>query len=199
MVRVGLILVCVVVLLIAGAFASLRIVGRRVIQHGRKCKPKVSDVAIVLGAYTDGFRPSRVLMDRLRAALDLYRMGFVDYFIVSGGRGNDETVAEASSMKRFLVLNGVDPDLILREMASVDTWENLRNSQQVMARFHLHTAVVVTSDYHLPRALAVAEQLGLQATGFAAWSGPADRRTVSREVIARIKYTLAGQAAWPSL
>src|SRR5690348_3275124 len=74
---------------------------------GRKEKPKISDTVIVLGAYTDGFKPSPPLVARLRVALHLYRQGIVPTLIVSGGRGADETVSEATSMKRFLVLNGV--------------------------------------------------------------------------------------------
>lgn len=99
-------------------------------------------------------------------------------------------------MKRFLVLNGVVDDVILQETTSEDTWENLRNSQQMMHNYGLKTAVIVTSDYHLPRALAVANQLGIDATGFAAWSTRRDWRATTREAIASLKYTLSGQAVW---
>ncbi|MCL6452439.1 MAG: YdcF family protein [Alicyclobacillus sp.] len=175
---------------------GLQAVGRQIRRVGRRQRPVPSDVAIVLGAYTHGYRPSPVLADRLRAALQLYRQGYVRYFIVSGGRGADETVSESSSMKRFLVLNGVPPEDILQEMTSADTWENLRNSRQVMLAHGLRTAVVVTSDYHLPRALAVAQQLHIDATGFAAWSTSRDWRATAREVLASMKYTVSGQATW---
>lgn len=176
--------------------SSIRFVGLQIRQNGRKQRPVPSDAAIVLGAYTNGYRPSPVLMSRLRAALRLYRMGYIQFFIVSGGRGSDETVSESSSMKRFLVLNGVVDDVILQETTSEDTWENLRNSQQMMHNYGLKTAVIVTSDYHLPRALAVANQLGIDATGFAAWSTRRDWRATTREAIASLKYTLSGQAVW---
>ncbi len=164
-------------------------------RRGRRERPVPSDVAIILGAYTDGLRPSRTLKLRLRAGLDLYRQGYMSYFIVSGGRGADETVTESRSMKRFLVLNGVPPGVIFEEGRSSDTWENLVNSRRVMRECNFNKAIIVTSDYHLPRALAVAKQLEMDVSGFAARSSQAEFRYAIREVLARIQYTLKGQAA----
>lgn len=169
---------------------------RRLKRRGLSIRPKPADVAIVLGAYTKGYQPGRVLSGRLRAGLHLYRVGYCQYFIVSGGKGSDETVAESSSMKRFLVLNGVPPEVILMEMTSEDTWENLKYSQEVMKQHDFKTAIIVTSDYHLARALAVAKQLGIEATGFASPSTRREWRSAVREVFARAKYNVSGQSAW---
>jgi uncharacterized SAM-binding protein YcdF (DUF218 family) len=163
-------------------------------RKGRLERPVPADAVIILGAYTDGFRPSKPLTARLRAGLHLYRHGYAGYFIVSGGQGADETISEASSMRRFLILNGVPPEVVLMEHHSTDTWENLRNSRAVMAKNNLHSAIVVTSDYHLPRALAVARHLDMQVSGFPAVSQPGEFKYAIREVVARVKYTLNGQA-----
>lgn len=160
---------------------------------GRIEKPAFSDVGIVLGAYTDGYRPSLPLQSRLHAAIHLYRQGIVPRIIVSGGQGEDETVSEARSMTRFLVLNGLPIDAIIEERMSRDTWENLKNSQSIMERFKLKTAVIITSDYHLPRALAVAETLGMRVTGYAAYSTRRESSSAIREVFAHIQYTLKGR------
>lgn len=196
MLKVALWIVFSVLFIVFGGFAGLRLIDKGLRRTGRSEHPVPSDVAIVLGAYTNGYRPSPVLKSRLRAAIDLYRHGYVQYFIVSGGRGADESVTESSSMKRFLILNGVPATIVLEEMFSVDTWENLRNSQVVMERHQLKSAVIVTSDYHLPRALAVANQLGMKATGYASWSTRLEWRAALREVLASVKYTVSGQANW---
>ncbi len=162
-------------------------------QQGRRMQPKVAKTAIVLGAYTDGFHPAPPLMSRLHASLQLYRQGFVEYIIVSGGRGENETVAESSSMKRFLVLNGVHPDVVIEDRHSSDTWENLRNSSAVMKSLGFLDCVIVSSDYHLPRALAVAKQLNLEASGCAAWSTHREFQYAVREVFAYAKYWWSGQ------
>lgn len=180
---------------VAAVHFGVQWTARAIRMQGRREKPRRADAAIVLGAFTHGFQPSRPLIARLRAALELYRRGYVSRIIVSGGRGEDETISEATSMKRFLVLNGVSPEAVLEDRFSRDTWENLRNSQQVMNHYGLQSAIVVTSDYHLPRALAVARQLGIDASGYAAWSPRRDLPYARREVWARLKYTLAGQAA----
>jgi uncharacterized SAM-binding protein YcdF (DUF218 family) len=182
-------LVLVVLLLLC----VLTIAADAIRQRGRGMRPHPSDVAIVLGAYTHGYRPSPTLRARLCAGLDLYRRGYVRHFIVSGGRGTDESVSESSSMKRFLIVNGVPPEVILEERLSVDTWENLRNSREVMERFRLQTAVIVTSDYHLPRAIAVARHLDMDVTGHPAWSRRGELRYAVREVFAWLKYWKNGQ------
>lgn len=164
-------------------------------RRGRSEHPTVSDVAIVLGAYTNGFAPSPPLVARLRTALYLYRYGFVKTIIVSGGQGPDETVSESKSMKRFLVMNGIPPTAILEDRYSTDTWENLYNSTALMKQFAFQSAVIVTSDYHLPRALAVARQLKLNASGLAAYSRRNEFRYAVREVLARVQYTVKGQAS----
>jgi len=164
-------------------------------KRGRRERPRPADTAIVLGAYTNGFNPSPPLVARLRAALHLYRCGIVRTVIVSGGKGPDETVSEARSMKRFLILNGVPPEAIVEDRYSTDTWENLYNSTELMQQLGLKSAVVVTSDYHLPRAMAVARQLKLNASGFAANSSRSEFRFALREVLARVQYTVKGQAS----
>ncbi|MCL6516366.1 YdcF family protein [Alicyclobacillus sp.] len=161
---------------------------------GRRQRPRPADAAIILGAYTDGYRPGTALTKRLKVGLDLYRRGYVRFLIVSGGRGPDESVSESRSMKRFLILNGVPADVILEDRHSADTWENLRNSLRVMEANGLRTAVVVTSDYHLPRAMAVASRLGMDVSGCAARSGSGEFRFAMREVAARLKYAVSGQA-----
>jgi uncharacterized SAM-binding protein YcdF (DUF218 family) len=162
-------------------------------QQGRRMKTKPADTAIVLGAYTNGFRPSPPLLARLRASLDLYRNGYVKHIIVSGGRGDNETVAESSSMKRFLMMNGVDPGVVIEDWHSTDTWENLRNSAVVMENSHFQTCIIVSSDYHLPRAMAVARLLNLDASGWAAWSTNREFQFAIREVFAYLKYWWSGQ------
>ncbi len=183
--------------LLAGLAVSFNIyAAQRIKRAGRHERPVPADAAIVLGAYTNGYQPGIALSARLKAALDLYRRGYVRYIIVSGGQGTDETVSESRSMKRFLVFNGVPPQMILEDRHSTDTWENLRNSRELMFKHSLNSAVIVTSDYHLPRSLAVARQLNIKASGFAARSTNKERSSMRREVFAIIKYLAAGQAAW---
>lgn len=188
-----LIAVLAVMLSIFGTSLFVDAFAQHLRRLGRRERPAVSDVGIVLGAYTHGYRPSLPLRSRLRAATHLYRQGVIRFFIVSGGQGADESVSEASSMKRFLAMNGIPMEVIIEERWSKDTWENLRNSQAVMERMAWNSAVIITSDYHLPRSLAVARTLGMNVTGFAAYSTRQEFRAATREVFANIQYTLRGR------
>jgi uncharacterized SAM-binding protein YcdF (DUF218 family) len=189
------VLIIAVIVACMGTSMFVRRFAQRLRIDGRRERPIPSDVGIVLGAYTDGYNPSRPLLARLKVGLHLYRLGIIRAFIVSGGRGVDESVSESSSMKRFLMLNGVPPEHVHEDDWSTNTWENLKNSHVLMKRFGYGTAVIITSDYHLPRALAVAQTLGMRVSGCAAYSTRREFKAARREVFAHIQYTLKGREA----
>jgi uncharacterized SAM-binding protein YcdF (DUF218 family) len=88
--------------------------------------------------------------------------------IVSGGKGDDERVAEAVAMAAYLTERGVPAGRILLEDQSRSTQENLQFSQAIVDRLQPGARVtIVTSDFHAFRAALIARRLGLrgQATG----------------------------------
>ncbi|AEJ43998.1 YdcF family protein [Alicyclobacillus acidocaldarius] len=180
---------------VLGSLAFLFRFAERLKYEGRSQRPVPSDVGVVLGAYTNGFEPSHPLAARLRTAIALYRQGYIRAIIVSGGQGDNETVSEARSMKRFLVMNGIPPEVVHEEQMSTNTWENLYHSSAIMGHRGYRTAVIITSDYHLPRALAVARMMGMEATGCGAASTKGEFRAAVREVFAHIDYMLRGRQA----
>ncbi len=81
-------------------------------------------------------------------------------------------------MRRWLVKQGVPPTRIVSDYAGFRTWDSLKRAQTV---FGQQRVVIVTSDFHLPRALYLADHLGLQA-----WGVPASTET--RRPGSRIRY-----------
>ncbi len=152
-----------------------------------------ADVAIVLGARVmpDG-RLSTTLAHRAETALALYQSGAVQNLIVCGAKGNDEPVAEADAMAAALIAAGVDPVRIFRDDASADTVENIRNAQAIMAEHGFQTAMLVTSEYHLTRALWIASDEGLTALGAPA-QGP---DTLPMQLKANIRETFSWLNYW---
>ena len=148
--------------------------------------PRTGCAVLVLGAgvYSDG-EPTALLEGRLRTALGLYRAGQVRWFLVSGDNRHS-TYNEPQAMRRWLVRQGVPPVHIVSDYAGVRTWDSLRRAQAVFGQRRL---VIVTSDFHLPRALYLAERMGLEAWGVAAprtevpW--PRKARIWGREYVAR--------------
>ena len=132
-------------------------------------KQRAADCLIVLGARVrpDG-TPSHTLENRCMAAIDVWRSGRCAACIVCGGRGKNEPETEAAVMRAFLLNRGVPQERVFVEDRSMNTIENLRNAREIMKAQGLRRAAVVTSDYHLTRALWIARDLGIDANGVAA-------------------------------
>ncbi len=148
--------------------------------------PAVGGPVLVLGAgvFGDG-EPTSILEGRLRTAFELYQSGKVRWFLVSGDN-RQSNYNEPQAMRRWLIRQGVSPTRIVSDYAGLRTWDSLKRAQAV---FGQHQVVIVTSDFHLPRALYLAERMGLVAWGVPAstdgrpWSSRL--RFWAREYIAR--------------
>jgi uncharacterized SAM-binding protein YcdF (DUF218 family) len=143
--------------------------------YGLLARTGGSDFVIVLGA---GLRPDGrvppLLASRLErgrevwSALDRRAGDFRPLLIVSGGKGDDERVPEASAMASYLIARGFPAELLLLEDQSRSTEENLVLSKAIMDELRPGArATVVTSDFHAFRAALLARRLGIrgQVTG----------------------------------
>ena len=148
-----------------------------------------ADCLIVLGARVrpDG-TPSHTLENRCRAAVEAWWREPCRAIIVCGGRGVKEPATEASVMSGLLLEAGVSPEWILLEDTSANTIENLRHARRIMEAQGLRTAAVVTSDYHLTRALWIARDLGIDACGVPA-KGPS-------RIAHRLKSIMVETGSW---
>ena len=161
---------CFITCLIVGVagFAILQIL----IFSGSRTQDADIDCIIVLGAGLYGEVPSRILVSRLDAALDYLHTRKNVPIIVSGGQGPGETITEAEAMFRYLVRNGADASLILKEDSSTNTSENIAYSTFVMEEIGLDistsTIAIVTNEFHLYRAKHIANAHGLEVVGVAA-------------------------------
>ena len=148
------------------------------VSAGRAWTAQPADCIVVLGAHVqmDG-RMSATLVRRCEAALAAWKGGLAPVILVSGGKGDDEPGAQADYMTAWLRERGVPEAAILREDASHNTLQNLRNAKAVMDEHGLATAALCTSDYHLRRALWLAGDVGLAATGGVPSASPQDAKS----------------------
>ncbi|MBX6395895.1 MAG: YdcF family protein [Alicyclobacillaceae bacterium] len=138
---------------------------------GLCCRPRPADVILVLGAKTRGFEPGPALKARLDTAVKVYRAGYAPWVMVSGGQGRPGDPKEAEVMAVYLASRGIPPEALVIESASSDTVENIVFSKRLMMSRGWRRAVVVTSAYHLPRALWLARLEGLWVSGRASPPG----------------------------
>ncbi|ECW8241084.1 YdcF family protein, partial [Listeria monocytogenes] len=137
---------------------------------GTRTKPSDNaDTVLILGAKVNGdpAEPAEVLKERLDAAVTYLNENPTMQVVVSGGQGEDESASEASAMEEYLVNKGITRSRIKIEDKSRRTEENIKYSK---GKFNLGKTVIVTSDYHMYRALMLAKRQGLDASGLPAKS-----------------------------
>ena len=127
---------------------------------------KKVDAVIVLGAGLIGDKVTPLLASRINKGIKVYRKNPGSKLILSGGQGSDELISEAEAMCRYALSQGVPERDIVMEKASRNTRENIRFSKRFIEEGAY--AAVVTSYYHLFRALTLARQEGLKCIGYGA-------------------------------
>ena len=116
------------------------------------------DVIIVLGfpADSDG-TPSAVIRDRVSTAVHLRQAGLADYLLMSGGAAHN-AFRESDVMADLARAQGVPADRIVRDGLSVNSYQNLLYSVELMRQHGWSSALIVTSPAHVPRAARMAAE-----------------------------------------
>lgn len=144
------------------------------------------DAVIVLGAFVnaDG-RMSSMLKERVDTGIQIYKAGLADKIIMSGDHGQ-EHYDEVNRMKEYAVEQGVPSECIFMDHAGFSTYETMYRAKEI---FQVKSAIIVTQEYHLYRAVYDAEALGIKATGVSCdtmiYKGDTARK--GREMLARVK------------
>ena len=156
--------------LIAGAIAMVLIIGAVITGSTRAYTTGIDDIAslpeanciLVLGSriYSDTSL-SAVLQDRVDYAIALYEAGKADRLLFSGDHGQTE-YDEVNAMMNYAVSQGVPEEAIFLDHAGFSTYETMVRARDV---FCVKSAIIVTQQFHLPRAVYLAQKLGIDAYG----------------------------------
>ncbi len=133
-------------------------------------RPKDENTTVVvLGCQVRDGAPSLMLSRRLKAAYDYLSEHESVNVIVSGGKGEDESISEAQCMMEWLVGNGISPERIFMEDKSVNTEENLSFSKKIIEENGLPADItIVTDGFHQLRADILAEKIGMESHNISA-------------------------------
>lgn len=125
-------------------------------------KAPAERAAIVFGAgLTRSGAPSPVLRDRIETAVELYKAGKVEKLLMSGdNRFVDYN--EPGAMARYAAQLGVPEEDIVLDYAGRRTYDTCYRAREI---FGLEKAILVTQHFHMPRALYVCNNLGVQSVG----------------------------------
>ena len=178
-----------VALLLAGVATLAAICGMICWKEANPPVPENYDAIVVLGAQVlpDG-NPSVQLEWRLEKALECWQKSPC-IIVCSGAQGGNEPAPEGDVMRDWLIARGVPADQVLSETASFNTAQSIRNAAVMLDERGITGALMLTSAYHVPRAMAMAEDAGLEAHGL----GCEDTtehwlRHHARETLSWIKY-----------
>src|SRR5262245_831875 len=108
---------------------------------------------------------------RAAAAAAAYAAGAAPCIIASGGRRWGAQI-EALSLKRAMVERGVPEGAVLTELFSMTTYENAVFSAALLRRIGATTAVVVTSAWHMDRAIKSFRDVGIDSEAWPCEAGP---------------------------
>ncbi|MBQ3031208.1 MAG: YdcF family protein, partial [Anaerotignum sp.] len=121
-----------------------------------------ADCILVLGCGVreDG-SPSLMLRDRLEKGIELYEAGTAPKLLMSGDHGR-KNYDEVNLMKGYAMEKGVPSEDIFMDHAGFSTYDSMYRARDI---FCAEKVIVVSQEYHLYRALYLAEKLGLEAYG----------------------------------
>jgi len=143
-------------------------------------------VGIVLGARVIGAKvTSGIYADRLQTAAELYKNGKIAKILVSGDHGQ-VTYDEVNAGKDYLLKEGVLASDIFLDHAGFDTYDSIYRAKNI---FKINQALIITQDFHLPRALYFSHELKIDALGCGAdlHAYQDIKQLKQREILARVK------------
>lgn len=130
-------------------------------------KNRHADYIVVLGAGIIGKKVTPLLAARIKRGMELLDYNSNAVLIMSGGQGPGEEIPESEAMAAYAVEQGVAAERIWTEKRSVSTEENLRFSREMMVKEEPEI-IIVTTAYHVFRALILAKKQGIKCVGFGA-------------------------------
>ena len=149
------------------------------------------DCILVLGCYVwDDGSPSDMLEDRLKRGVELYKRGSAPKLLMSGDHGT-VSYNEVAAMRQYALEANIPSEDVFMDHAGFSTYDSICRAKEV---FMADKIIIVSQEYHLYRALFLADMLGVEAYGVSAdyrsYSGQLNRDV--REVLARVKDVFMG-------
>ncbi len=153
------------ILVILGIIVYLGLIGYSYYREKTVPAPSDYDVIVTLGAQVQPNGEPSVQLDwRLNKTAEMYFAAPCPV-IVCGAQGADEPRPEAEVMRDELIERGVPADSIYTDSVSFDTYQNIRNAKVIIQQLNLSKPLIITSDYHLPRAMDIAKAEGFVPQG----------------------------------
>ena len=144
------------------------------------------DAILVLGCkVNENYTPSLMLENRLKKGVIAYNL--VDTKLILSGDHGQVNYDEVNTMKKYIEQQDINLDNVFLDHAGFSTYDSIYRAKYV---FGAKKIVIVSQNYHLYRALYIANSLGIEAYGLSADNIPfpyVNIKNEIREVLARNK------------
>lgn len=115
------------------------------------------ELGLVLGAAAYGNRLSDMLRDRVDTAIELYEAEKISVLVMSGAQN------EVEAMKNYAIEQNIPAEAVAEDATGINTMSSVRNIAELN-----RSVIIVTQKYHLPRALFIANTMGIDVLGMKA-------------------------------
>ncbi len=147
------------------------------------------DAILVLGCKVEGDTPSLMLSKRLEKTIDVYEK--INKPVIISGDSTRDNYDEVGVMNKYLSSQINNKELIL-DKEGINTYDSLYRVKNV---YGINKIVIITQEFHMYRALYLADKLGLDAYGVVANDIPQKFIMIKnqiREILARDKNFFKG-------
>lgn len=134
-----------------------------VVGWGARDRARPADAIVVLGAAQYAGRPSPVLKARLDHAIGLWKRGLAKRLVLTGGRGEGDTISEAAVGRRYVMKAGVADAAILLENEGRTTEASMEAVAEIMEAKKLEQAILVSDPFHMLRLQILAKRYGVKS------------------------------------
>jgi len=143
-----------------------------------------SSVGVVLGTskYIKGGGINVFYKNRIDGAIELYKLGKVDYLLVSGDNAL-RSYNEPIMMRRDLLKAGIPSSAIVLDYAGFRTLDSIIRANKV---FDANNFTVITQEFHCERAIFIALSQGIDAKCFSVPTPDNIKMIRLREMLARM-------------
>jgi uncharacterized SAM-binding protein YcdF (DUF218 family) len=165
----GKIILCLISAILTTVIIAFCFTFINVVRYSRE-SDKRPEYIIVLGCKVNGTKPGRFLKLRINTAFRYLSENPGSKAILTGGQGQGEDISEGKCMRDELISLGISPDRLTAEEKSSSTYENFRNSIEILEADGIRASEigVVTNDFHEYRAIKYAEKNGIKGYSFPA-------------------------------
>ncbi len=146
------------------------------------------DAIVVLGTSVINKEPGVILQERIDMAIELYENNVSDKIIMSGDNST-EFYDEVTAMKNYAIDNGIPEENIYIDPSGLSTYDSIYRIKEL---FSLNKIIIVTQEYHLYRALNIANALDIDSYGISFGNSKVDLEKEVREILARNKDFILG-------